>query len=268
MAGGNKGYIWLHRELQDNPLWNSEPFSKGQAWVDMLLRANHQRNEFIIGNELIVVERGQFFTSELKLAEKWKWSRKKVRAYLSLLKTLKMATTVGTSKGTMVTIENYALYQHEGTTKDTTVGTSKEHRRNIEGYTNKNDKELIKNDKEIKTEKPDPIPYQEIVDLYNEICVDAIKCIKLTDSRKKQIALRYKELGGIELFEKAFNLVQGSSFLTGKNDRNWKVDIPWLIKNDSNIIKVLEGKYKNDKPSTQTERKTRVVQESDDEWLI
>ena len=100
--------IWLHRELQDNPLWNSEPFSKGQAWVDMLLRANHQRNEFIIGNELIVVERGQFFTSELKLAEKWKWSRKKVRAYLSLLKTLKMATTVGTSKGTMVTIENYA----------------------------------------------------------------------------------------------------------------------------------------------------------------
>lgn len=159
MAGGNKGYIWLHRELQDNPLWNSEPFSKGQAWVDMLLRANHQRNEFIIGNELIVVERGQFFTSELKLAEKWKWSRKKVRAYLSLLKTLKMATTVGTSKGTMVTIENYALYQCEGTTKDTAVGTSKEHQRNIEGYTNNNDKELIKNDKEISTtKKPKFIP--------------------------------------------------------------------------------------------------------------
>lgn len=122
--------------------------------------------------------------------------------------------------------------------------------------------------KKKETSKPDPIPYQEIVDLYNEICVDAIKCIKLTDSRKKQIALRYKELGGIELFEKAFHLVQGSSFLTGKNDRNWKVDIPWLTQNDSNIIKVLEGKYKNDKPSTQTERKTRVVQESDDEWLI
>lgn len=122
--------------------------------------------------------------------------------------------------------------------------------------------------KKKETSKPDPIPYQEIVDLYNEICVDAIKCIKLTDSRKKQIALRYKELGDIELFEKAFHLVQGSSFLTGKNDRNWKVDIPWLTQNDSNIIKVLEGKYKNDKPSTQTERKTRVVEESDDEWLI
>ncbi len=131
---------------------------------------------------------------------------------------------------------------------------------------NRKETETKSNKKE--TSKPDPIPYQEIVDLYNEICVDAIKCIKLTDSRKKQIALRYKELGGIELFEKAFHLVQGSSFLTGKNDRNWKVDIPWLTQNDSNIIKVLEGKYKNDKPSTQTERKTRVVQESDDEWLI
>lgn len=156
MADSNKGYIKLYRELQDNPLWSSEPFSKGQAWVDMLLRANHQYNEFIIGNELIVVERGQFFTSELKLAEKWKWSRKKVRAYLNLLKTLKMATTVGTSKGTTITIENYGLYQGEGTTEDTTVGTSKEHRRNIEGYTNNNDKELIKNDKEIKTDKKPP----------------------------------------------------------------------------------------------------------------
>ena len=153
MADGGKGYIKLHRELQDNPLWNSEPFSKGQAWVDLLLRANHQPNEFIIGNELIRVQRGQFFTSELKLAEKWKWSRKKVRSYLDLLKTLKMATTVGTSKGTTITIENYGLYQGEGTTEDTTVGTSKEHQKNIVGYTNNNDKEIIKNDKEISTTK-------------------------------------------------------------------------------------------------------------------
>ena len=232
MADGSKGYIKLHRELQDNPLWKSEPFSKGQAWVDMLLRANHQHNEFIIGNELIVVERGQFFTSELKLAEKWKWSRKKVRSYLDLLKTLKMATTVGTSKGTTITIENYGLYQGEGTTEDTTVGTSKEHRRNIEGYTNNNDKELIKNDKEISTtKKPKFIPptIQEVA----QYCKDRNNNVNPS---------------------KFIDFYTSKGWLIGKNKMvDWKAAVrTWESKEES-------------KPET---RKTRVVQESDDEWLI
>lgn len=200
MADGGKGYIKLHRELQDNPLWNSEPFSKGQAWVDLLLRANHQHNEFIVGNELIVVERGQFFTSELKLAEKWKWSRKKVRAYLNFLKTLKMATTVGTSKGTTITIENYGLYQGEGTAEDTTEGTSKEHQRNIKGYTNNNDKELIKNDKEINTNK---IPYQEIVEYLNENNNSNYR--HTTKSNKSLIDARFNEGFVLEDFKKVID---------------------------------------------------------------
>ena len=232
MADGSKGYIKLHRELQDNPLWKSEPFSKGQAWVDMLLRANHQHNEFIIGNELIVVERGQFFTSELKLAEKWKWSRKKVRAYLSLLKTLKMATTVGTSKGTTITIENYGLYQGEGTAEDTTVGTSKEHQRNIEGYTNKNDKELIKNDKEISTtKKPKFIP--PTIEEVTQYCKDRNNSVNPS---------------------KFIDFYTSKGWLIGKNKMvDWKAAVrTWESKEES---------------KTET-RKTRVVQESDDEWLI
>lgn len=187
MADGSKGYIKLHRELQDNPLWNSEPFSKGQAWVDLLLRANHQPNEFIIGNELIKVQRGQFFTSELKLAEKWKWSRKKVRSYLNLLKTLKMATTVGTSKGTTITIENYGLYQGEGTAEDTTVGTSKEHQKNIVGYTNNNDKEIIKNDKEIRTNKK-PTKIKPIKKTYGEF-----ENVKLTDDEYGKLKEKFPD---------------------------------------------------------------------------
>lgn len=148
MAKDKKGYIKLHRVLQDNPLWMAEPFSKGQAWVDLLLSANHEDNEFILGNVIISTKRGQFFTSELKIAAKWRWSRKKVRAYLALMETLKMATTEATTKGTIITIENYEFYQSGGTTKGTAKGTLKGQRRNNEGYTNKNDKRMIKNDKE------------------------------------------------------------------------------------------------------------------------
>ena len=31
--------------------------------------------------------------------------------------------------------------------------------------------------------------------------------------------------------------------MTGNNDRKWKADLDWLIKNDTNMLKVLEGKY-------------------------
>ena len=38
----NQGWIKLHRTLQDNKLWYSEPLTKGQAWVDLILLANHK----------------------------------------------------------------------------------------------------------------------------------------------------------------------------------------------------------------------------------
>lgn len=134
------GWIKLHRKLLENPFWLDKPFSKGQAWIDLLLLVNHEPNEIMIGNEVVQISTGQRHTSELKLAQRWGWSRKKVRAYLNLLENQKMATTKATTKGTTITIEKYVLYQTTGTTEGTTEGTSKEHQKNNEGYTNKNEK--------------------------------------------------------------------------------------------------------------------------------
>ena len=152
MAVRPKGFIKLYRSLQDNPIWGSEPFSKGQAWVDLLLSAYHKGYDCILGNEILHVDRGQYFTSELKLAEKWKWSRKKTHAYLKLLEKLKMATTKGTRQGTMITIENYSIYQDKGTTKGTSKGTVEEQQRDNEGYTYNELEEGLKNDKETYTD--------------------------------------------------------------------------------------------------------------------
>ena len=110
---------------------------------------------------------------------------------------------------------------------------------------NRKETETKSNKKE--TSKPDPIPYQEIVDLFNEICTEAPRITKVTDKRKKQIALRYKELESLNVFEQAFRMVQESKFLTGDNDRGWIAKFDWLMANDTNIVKVLEGNYKNSK---------------------
>lgn len=65
---------------------------------------------------------------------------------------------------------------------------------------------------------------------------------KLTDSRKKKLSLRIKEYGEENII-KAIDIAAESNFLTGYNKRNWKMDLDWLISNDNNISKILEGKY-------------------------
>ena len=150
------GWIRLWRQLLENPLWVEKPFSRGQAWVDLLMLANHKENTVILGNLTVVIKRGQLHTSELNLAKRWGWSRKKVRAYLTLLKRLKMATTQGTAKGTTITIENYEIYQGEGTAEGPTEGTLKEPQRNRTGYTNKN----VKNDKNEKEDIYSTLPIE------------------------------------------------------------------------------------------------------------
>ncbi len=70
------------------------------------------------------------------------------------------------------------------------------------------------------------------------------KINKLTDSRKKKLLTRLQEQGEENII-KAIDIASESDFLKGKNDRNWKMDFDWLIANDTNIVKVLEGKYCN-----------------------
>ena len=44
-------------------------------------------------------------------------------------------------------------------------------------------------------------------------------------------------------FREAIIRAQTCPFLQGKNTRGWKADFGWLIENDTNIYKILEGKY-------------------------
>lgn len=155
------GFIKLWRCLINNPIWQEKPYSKGQAFVDLLMKANHKDNIAILGNKEMLVKRGQHHTSELKLSKEWGWSRNKCRAYLKQLERLKMLTTNSTPYGTTITIENYEIYQGSATTLSTTneteEGTTQGQRKDSARNTNKN----VKNDKNVKKERMKEI-YKEI----------------------------------------------------------------------------------------------------------
>lgn len=93
------------------------------------------------------------------------------------------------------------------------------------------------------TLKKDICPYSEIQDLFNKTCPSLSKVNKLTDGRKKKLAARWKDMPDLQQWESLFKLVEQTPFLTGQNDRGWKASFDWLIENDTNVMKVLEGKY-------------------------
>jgi hypothetical protein len=112
------GWVALHRQLSDHPLWLGERFTRGQAWVDLILMTSYADHLAFQGNRPIQVRRGQILTSQVKLAARWRWNRETVRAFLRLLESAKMAaiqTSKATDTGyTLVTLLNYDLYQGSG----------------------------------------------------------------------------------------------------------------------------------------------------------
>ncbi len=137
-----QGWVKLHRQLSDNELWLSEKFTRGQAWVDLILHANHKDGIMNIRGNIIKIKRGQIGWSELTMAKRWTWSKNKVRRFLNLLETIQQIEQQKLYKiTTIITVLNYEKYQND-TTDDTTDGQQTDNRR----YTNKNDK----NDKNVK----------------------------------------------------------------------------------------------------------------------
>lgn len=153
-----EGWIKLHRAIQEHWLWDDEPFTRGQAFIDLLLMVNHKDKKIMFNGELIEVKKGSKITSLRQLSDRWKWSTNKVKKYLEQLQKDGMINYKSDNKKTLLTIENYGVYQGQGNTEE----TQKEHRSDTEENqkkfksdaeenqkkTNKNDKEYIKNVKE------------------------------------------------------------------------------------------------------------------------
>ena len=112
-----QGWVAIYRQIQDHWLWKEKPFDKGRAWIDMLLLANHEEDKILYGNELVIVERGSFVTSELKLMERWGWGKSKTRAFLNLLQNDGMIERKTDRKKTAITIVNYGDFADVGVSR-------------------------------------------------------------------------------------------------------------------------------------------------------
>ena len=303
------GWIKIHRNITENPMYFSEPFTRMQAWIDLLLVANYRDSVIYVRGNKVDVKRGQIAKSQDFFATRWKWSRGKVIRFLDELQKCGQIVQQKSNVITLISVVNYEYYQQDGTTDEPQTDSRRYNKRTTDGTTDEpqivqpNERRIKKNKednketsltrgkenaaavaaptsasdeaeapKPIKAEKRENLPFKEIKELWNAVCVGYPKLHSLSESRKNKMRNRIAEMGGAEkamgLLREIFTKMQASNFLRGDNKRGWKASFDWLFENDKNWVKVYEGNYDN-RPDTAPRYRTNNSNNGkncNDEW--
>lgn len=200
-----EGWIKVHRSIMENWLWQERTYSRLQAWLEIIMLANHTGKKARLGNEFVYVERGSLITSELKLSARWGWSKTKVRAFLTMLENDKMIEKKTDRKKTTITIVNYGIYQEPQTTEELQKDyekTTKEPQKN----TNKNEKndKNEKNEDIIVEQTASEYQYKDVVDYLNLVSGKLYKD-KSKDTRK-HIKARFDDGFSLDDFKRVIDV--------------------------------------------------------------
>ena len=182
-----KGYVWLHRSIQNNRYYFQERFSRIMAWIDLLLIANHSPGYIRKRGIEINLQRGQVGFSQETLADRWQWSRGKVARFLDELEAdnqISRKTIQQNSRlTTLLQITNYDYYNSDRSTN----GQQTDNKR----YRNKNDK----NDEKEKKKYSDAVRLteKEYLNLVERIGQeDTTKAIDILNNYKMAKGRNYK----------------------------------------------------------------------------
>lgn len=129
------GYIKLHRRLIDWEWYNDLPVKC--LFLHLLLTANHKEKSW----QGIEIKPGQTVTSRQSLARETSLSEQQIRTAISKLKSTGEITITSTSKYSLITLENWALYQLQDD-ESTNDQPTEQPTINQRSTTNKNDKKI------------------------------------------------------------------------------------------------------------------------------
>jgi hypothetical protein len=116
-----RGFVKLWRASADNSLYFAEEFDKFHAWTDLLLLANFKPRTAYVRGIPVNIESGQVLAAEEFLADRWGWSRGKVRRFLKYLSspTVQQIALHKDNVCTVITVLNWNTYQGDGTADGT-----------------------------------------------------------------------------------------------------------------------------------------------------
>lgn len=266
----DKGYISLWRSIQDNELWFEESFTRAQAWIDLLLLANHKTTYMRVRGIRLEVKRGQIGRAKETLADRWQWSRSKVMRFLNELEEygmIEQQTSIKNSRlPRIISIVNYEKYQQNEQQKDnkrTINEQQKDTNNNVNKLNNENNENNENNNKRtIVLSDATVIDFGIYKDFWNHNLkrYGIPTIVSLSQARKNKIKTRLKkDRDFLEHFKICIQKIMSSEFLQGKSKKgNWKVSFDWVIENDKNYLKILEGNFDGSEFDTDEQRDAAV----------
>ena len=186
------GWVSIHRSLLESELWRGEKFTRGQAWVDLILNANHAEKRVWLKGRPITVNRGEQIRSKVTLVKTWKWNERTVSRFLNMLELEGMITQKSTNQTTHITICNYCKFQDKN--ENSTDQNTKQSTRRVQNrvQTNNNDNNVNNDNK--KQREPKKIDYPQ------ELNLSAWQ--EYIDYRKEAKIKNLTKLGEVKAIEK------------------------------------------------------------------
>jgi DNA-binding transcriptional regulator YhcF (GntR family) len=107
----NKGFILIHRKIQNNEFYFAERFTKMGAWIDLIMIASHNGNTYYLRGINIALKPSEIGYSIRTLARRWKWNERTVMKYLRMLETRKMIEIKKSNLINIIKITKYTEFQ-------------------------------------------------------------------------------------------------------------------------------------------------------------
>lgn len=180
------------------------------------------------------LKKGQLEGSVRFLAKRWRWGKTSVERFLEKLENsgrIRVGHLPGHLAG-QITICKYKVYHGSaGQEAGHLAGQIKEGKRKINKCSNEH------------SSSP-----RILLDIFNEENKVLPTVREFTPDRQAKSRTRLKNHRAnlekyLEDFRAGIRIAQRTPFLRGEGTRQWQADFDWFIHNDSNLNRVLEGKY-------------------------
>ena len=214
------GWISLHRKIWESPLLTrGRIYSRFEAFIYMLFRANYKDSKVVIGNQVLVAKKGSFITSQKKLQKEFRWSSSKLRNNLKMWKEDGMIEVETDSIKTQITICKYREFQDLENAKEMQT----EQEPNKSRIKKKTENTINKDNKEIRETK-----------FNNKVCAEGLKITPTVDPDIIKEFCNYWTESNLSGTKMKFELQK--TFDVGRRLKKWiKNGKDWNLKPKSNI---------------------------------
>lgn len=247
------GYFSIHRKIFESAIFQCSDLFKMAIYIigNARIKPGFVSIRTGRGETIIKLEIGQLIFGQNEWSKVLKMKSKTTYNRLKKLEKLEFITTQNMTHYTLITVVNYNIYQNKNNNNDNKLLT------NYEPITNQlltNCEPVTTNNKDNKENKDDNVIleesseniFEEIKNLFSEICVSLPRLKKISENTKNLILKRNEDLeNNLENWKDFFIKVEASDFLTNRlTGKPFRATFDWLL-NQNTFSNVINGNYDN-----------------------